>query len=201
MAKPKLWIIAGCNGSGKSSYSKALVENGIIPFDYDAYFLKYYQTIQPSEIQDQMAHNLAYKELENQVEEAISEQKSFSYETNFDSTPLFWPKKFRDNGYEIQLIFLVLNSIEEAIRRVAVRVQNGGHFVPNNEIQRRYFQGFQNLDNHFTYFDGIDVFNTSRYEMEPSFCFSTIQAKAIYVKEFPEFLKTLIPQIHKSIIS
>ncbi len=200
MAKPKLWIIAGCNGAGKSSYSKALVENGIIPFDYDAYFLKYYQSIQPTEIQDQMAHNLAYKELESQVEKAISGQKDFSYETNFNSTPLFWPQKFRDNGYEIHLIFLVLNSIEEAIRRVAVRVQNGGHFVPKNEIHRRYFQGFQNLDNHFTFFDGIDVFDSSGYEMEPSFCFSIIQGKVIYLKEFPEFLKVLIPHIYKTTI-
>lgn len=83
------------------------MENGIIPFDYDAYFLKYYQSIQPTEIQDQMAHNLAYKELESQVEKAISGQKNFSYETNFNSTPLFWPQKFRDNGYEIHLIFHV----------------------------------------------------------------------------------------------
>ncbi|WP_158860490.1 hypothetical protein [Lunatibacter salilacus] len=60
MTKSKLWIIAGCNGAGKSSYSKALVEDGVMPFDYDEYFLKFHQNILPSDLQDQMAHNLAF---------------------------------------------------------------------------------------------------------------------------------------------
>lgn len=111
-----------------------MVEDGVIPFDYDAYFLKFHQNIIPSDLQDQMAHNLAFQELENQIEKAISGNMDFCYETNFNSSPLYWPKKFKDSGFEIQLIYLVLDSIEEAKKRVAIRVQNGGHFVPENEI-------------------------------------------------------------------
>jgi predicted ABC-type ATPase len=197
---PKLWIIAGCNGAGKSSYSKALVENGVNPFDYDAYFLKFYQNLQPSDIQDRMAHNLAFKELERQIESATSKKMDFAYETNFNSTPLFWPQSFKDKGYEIHLIYLVLDSIKEAKRRVAVRVQNGGHFVSENEIHRRYLQGFQNFDNNFTFFDIIDVFDCSAYESEPKFCFSILKGKVNYLKEFPEFLKKLVPNIFNTAI-
>jgi len=96
LTKSKLWIIAGCNGAGKSSFSRAFVESNIIPFDYDAYFMKFHQNILPTDFQDRMAHNFAFQELENQIEKAISGNMDFSYETNFNSIPLFWPQKFND---------------------------------------------------------------------------------------------------------
>lgn len=167
----------------------------MIPFDYDKYFLDFYNTLQPSDIQDRMAHNLAFEELENKISEAIKEKKDFCYETNFNSTPLFWPEKFKANGYELHLIYFVLDSIEEAKRRVAIRVQNGGHFVPEAEIQKRYYEGFSNLNSHFEYFDFIDMFDSSSYKKEPSFCFSLHQGKIALNYRFPEFLKPLIPAI------
>lgn len=121
----------------------------------------------------------------------------FCYETNFNSTPLSWPKKFKDNGYEIHLIYLVLDSIEEAKKRVTIRVQNGGHFVPENEIYKRYFQGFENLDDHFAFFDFVDVFDCSTYEKEPKFCFSISKDKVNYLNIFPEYLEKLVPKIFK----
>jgi len=197
--KPHLWIVAGCNGAGKSSFSKALFRGELIPFDYDKYFLHYYQRIQPSDIQDVMAHNLAFESLEKQVNEAIAGRKDFCYETNFNSTPLFWPDKFKKEGYEIHLIYFVLNSIEEAKRRVAIRVENGGHFVPESEIKKRYFEGFSNLNTYFSYFDSVDVFDCSAYKKEPSFCFSLIQGKPILLKKFPIFLAPLIPNISNQV--
>ena len=128
--------MAGCNGAGKSSYSHELVDSGVIPFDYDKYFLDYYKSLQPSDIQDRMAHNLAFEELEKQIAQAIQERKDFCYESNFNSTPLYWPEKFKKEGYQLHLIYFVLNSIKEAQRRVAIRVQNGGHFVPVSEIKK-----------------------------------------------------------------
>lgn len=146
-----------------------------------------------------MAHNMAFGELERQVENAIAGSRDFAYETNFNSTPLFWPERFKDKGYEIRMIYLVLDSIDEAVRRVAVRVQNGGHFVSENEIRKRYFQGFENLDRHFGFFDLIDVFDCSEYEHEPKFCFSIFDGEINYLREFPEFLKRLVPNLYDSV--
>jgi predicted ABC-type ATPase len=142
-----------------------------------------------------MAHNLAFEELERQVSKALEGGKDFAYETNFNSTPLFWPEKFKANGYELHLIYFVLDSIEEAKRRVAIRVENGGHFVPEAEIQKRYFDGFSNLNTHYHYFDSVDVCDSSAYKKEPSFCFSLVQGQLAINNYFPEFLKSLIPSI------
>jgi predicted ABC-type ATPase len=88
-----------------------------------------------------------------------------------------------------------LDSIEEAKRRVAIRVQNGGHFVPDSEIKKRYFEGFSNFNSCFTYFDSVDVFDCSAYKTEPRFCFSLVAGELIFIKDFPSFLVPLIPDI------
>ncbi|MEB2778328.1 hypothetical protein SYJ56_23660 [Algoriphagus sp. D3-2-R+10] len=80
MNKPKLWVVAGCNGAGKSSFSQAFFDGNVTPFDYDKYFLEFYSKLQQSEIRDQMAHNQAFEELEIEVNEAILKKKDFCYE-------------------------------------------------------------------------------------------------------------------------
>jgi len=197
MSEPTLLVVAGCNGSGKSSFSKSLVPADFLPFDYDIHFLKFYASLFDSDIREEMAHNMAYTELENQIEKAIRTRTNFCYETNFNSTPLHWPKYFKQNGYKLHLIYLCLNSIEEAKRRVAIRVQNGGHFVPESEIRKRYFEGFTNLNAHFDYFDLIDIFDTSAYSKEPEYLLSVENGISATHRKLPECLVHLIPDIAK----
>lgn len=195
MIKPILWVIAGCNGSGKSSFSKEIIDLNVIPFDYDKYFLAFYDSLQASDIQDRMAHNLAFEELETQIAESIELRKDFVYETNFNSTPLHWPEVFRKNGFYLKLTYLALDSIEEAIRRVRIRVQNGGHFVSENEIKKRYFEGAKNLDTYFSFFDEVEIYDCSGYKKPPRFCFSLVNGKLEYLDFFPEYLNKILPQI------
>lgn len=195
MSKPILLVIAGCNGAGKSSFSKELSPTGLIPFDYDLHYLNFYKKIIESEMREVMAHNMAFEELERQISLAIAQKKDFCYETNFNSTPLHWPKLFIENGYELRMIYLCLDSIEEAKRRVAIRVRNGGHFVAEDEIIKRYYEGFQNLNAHFKFFDSIDVFDTSAYASEPNYLFSIEEGKSETTKNPPHFLKELLPEI------
>lgn len=198
MAKPVLLVIAGCNGSGKSTFSTQLAQNQFQPFDYDFHFLKFYNQLLDIDIKEQMAHNLATDELKHQVDQAISSQLNFCYETNFNSTPIYWPNIFRERGYELRMIYLCMNSIEEAKKRVAIRVQNGGHYVPEAEIIRRYADGFANINACYQYFDIIDFFETSEYGQSPEYIFSIV--KKSVSNTLPSkyrYLKQLIPDITK----
>lgn len=123
MNKPQLLVVAGCNGSGKSTYSKSLVPNDTIPFDYDKHFLDIYNAMFDSELRDLIAHNKAFKILEKSIENSFKNKLDFCYETNFNSTPMHWPEKFRSNGYEINMIYFCLNSIDEAKKRVQIRYE------------------------------------------------------------------------------
>ncbi len=192
MTKAILLVIAGCNGSGKSTFSKDISAGNFEPFDYDIHFLRNYSSLLDIDIKDKMAHNMTWQELENQVEEAIKSKSNFCYETNFNSSPLYWPQIFKDNGYEIRMAFLCLNSIEEAIKRVAIRVQNGGHFVPESEIRKRYYEGFENLNSCYLFFDSIDLFDTSFYGELPKFILSIEKDKRPFISSIPNYLKELI---------
>ncbi len=192
MPKPILLVIAGCNGSGKSTFSNYLGAGQFDPFDYDFHFLKNYSKLLDFDIKDKMAHNITRLELELQVQNAISNKSNFCYETNFNSTPLYWPQLFKDNGYEIRMAFLCLNSIEEAKKRVAIRVQNGGHFVAENEIEKRYFEGFANLKANYKFFDSIDLFDTSTYGEPPKFVLFIEKGEVHSIENIPEYLYELI---------
>ncbi len=54
--------------------------------------------------------------------------------------------KAKEAGYEITLLFFYLNSVELAKERVKIRVSKGGHNIPENVIERRYFRGLENFE-------------------------------------------------------
>jgi len=150
-----------------------------------------------SEFKEAMAHTMAFNELESQIKIAIDTKASFCYETNFNSTPLDWPELFKNNGYNLHLIFPCLDSIEEAKKRVAIRVENGGHYVPENEIEKRYYDGFDNLNSFFDYFDYLDLFDSSKYLKHPTHILSIDLGKVSSITKIPDYLKALIPDILK----
>jgi len=196
MHKPRLLVIAGCNGSGKSSFSLSLVpSDSIIPFDYDLHFLSRYKSLLEIDIKEQMAHNLASSDLTTEIEEAWETGNDFAFETNFDDEPMFWPDQFKARGYELFLIFICLESIDLANMRVAIRVENGGHFVPYFEVERRYNAGFKNLNSVYSQFDFVDILEGSAHGKMPKHIASFENGKVVYSTWEEEYLHNLIPNI------
>lgn len=142
-----------------------------------------------------MAHNLAKESLEQAISASIDNRTDFTYETNFNSTPLHWPEKFKNAGFRLRLIYFCLDTIEEAKKRVQIRVENGGHFVPDSEITERYRLGYENLNEHWAFFDEIYLFDTSAYKQEPRFILSIVNNELIEKIGFPKFLAPLVPSI------
>ncbi len=92
---------------------------------------------------------------------------------------------------------MCLNSTDEAKKRVAIRVANGGHFVPSLEIENRYYEGFNNLNKYFDYFDKVDLFETSEYGKLPSHILSIENNCLTQTSIIPQYLQRLIPEIIK----
>lgn len=194
-ATPVLTIIAGCNGCGKSTFSKSLSPLGTKSFDFDLEYSKIYPTIIDNELKDRMVYNSTWKLFENSIENSIKSQVDFTYETNFNNQVLHWPKHFKLNGFKVRLNFLYLDSIAEAKRRVQIRVENGGHFVSESEIETRYHDGFKNLNLHWDFFDEVLLFNSSQYNRSPKHIISFKKDEPIKPIKVPKFLKTKIPSL------
>lgn len=200
MQKPHLIIIAGCNGAGKSTYSKALV-NSIIPFDYDKQFLKNYESLFDSDIRDVMASNLTINEFTEQIEYAFKTNQSFCYETNFHENPLFWAKKAKELGYQVDLIFFCLESIEIAEKRVLYRTNKKGHFVSNQTIKNRWKLGYKNVNLNYSFFDYVLFLDNSIDYSFPTELFeinkkdeNEIELRK-FVTDLPAYSKTRFPAI------
>ncbi|MGD9638742.1 MAG: zeta toxin family protein [Alphaproteobacteria bacterium] len=144
---PTIYMISGANGSGKTTTAMTLLPK----------FLSMYEFINADEI----ARGLnplnpkgqaitAGKLMLNRIDSLMASKKSFAFETTCSSLTFFDKlKKAKEGGYTIGLIFLWLPSSDMAIERVKIRVSQGGHDIPKQDIIRRYKRGFVNLINHY----------------------------------------------------
>ncbi len=140
---PNVVVVAGPNGSGKSTAAPALlldylqirefvnadtIAAGLSAFNSDSVALR------------------AGEIMLRRFDELARQRADFAFETTLASRSLARRlKALRASSYEIHLIFLWLPTPELAVSRVAARVQQGGHDVPEETVRRRYESGLRNL--------------------------------------------------------
>ena len=123
---PSLYVIAAPNGAGKTTFIKRFAPRHLALLD----FLN----------ADEMARGLSPLAPER------AGGKSFAMETTLSGrTYRLLLKQAKDAGFATHLDFLVLPSVEDSIHRVANRVIQGGHNVPEADLRRRFRLGLQNL--------------------------------------------------------
>ena len=140
---PNLYIIAGCNGAGKTTASYTIlpeilhckefvnadeIARGLSPFQPEAVAIQ------------------AGKIMLQRIKELITLNNDFAIETTL--TTLSYKQTIniaKEKGYKVTLIFFWLNDVNLAIKRVESRVLDGGHNIPEETIRRRYKKGLKNL--------------------------------------------------------
>lgn len=138
---PKLFIISGCNGSGKTTASYTLLPDllNCRQFVNSDEFAKSLSPFDPSE-----ASIVASRYMVKKINYLLSRYMDFAVETTLATRSLInIVKKAQEMGYEITLLYFWLNSPELAISRVHSRVAAGGHNIPDNVVRRRYVMGLQ----------------------------------------------------------
>ncbi|VAX11851.1 hypothetical protein MNBD_GAMMA26-2577 [hydrothermal vent metagenome] len=99
-----------------------------------------------SPFQPEMAAIQAGKLMLKTMDGYIRKQESFVFETTLAGK--VYAKKilqWQAQGYHVSLLFLKLHGVEMAIDRVAERVKQGGHFIADDVIKRRYGAGWTNF--------------------------------------------------------
>jgi predicted ABC-type ATPase len=140
---PRVVVLAGINGAGKTTASRELLANVLkIPTFVNA---------------DAIARGLnglnpeseavrAGRIMLTQLDELSKGRADFAFETTLAArTYAGWLATLRATGYQVFLYYYWLNSPDLAIQRVAARVQSGGHFVPDDTIRQRYSRSVRNF--------------------------------------------------------
>ncbi len=138
-----VYIIAGSNGSGKTTFAKKflpdyarcrhfvnsdLIAQGLSPFSPQAAAMK------------------AGRLVVEQINDLARKGFDFGFETTLAGK--FYIKRLKNlkrDGYALHLFFLWIPSVELATARIKDRVAAGGHNVPDQDVRRRFFRGIHNF--------------------------------------------------------
>lgn len=169
---PNLYIITGSNGAGKSTlgtaYIPELLQNEV--FDGDKLLMTKKKEFWDSGIKSskectRRAAEIVCTTFENLTDLALSNRTDFAYEGHFTNEAT-WdiPRKFKNSGYNIHLIFFGLTDTNISELRVITRAKEGGHYVDPPTIAANFYGNLEKLDIHFSMFDTIDIYDTSGIE-------------------------------------
>ena len=128
---------------------------------------------------------LVNKELERFIADHIGRKKSFAYETTLRTTITFQQARAaKAQGFETVMQYVALNSVEESIRRVRVRSEQGGHSAPPERIREIYQFSLRNLPQALREFDNVTVYdNSDSTAGAPSRVFLTVEGAVLHIAE------------------
>jgi len=143
--KLKIVIIAGPNGAGKTTFAKEYLPNEAgCPDFINADLIA--AGLSPFKPETAAVH--AGRIMLQEMKARVKQQKSFAFETTLSGRAYAQAiPKWQALGYHVKLIFLNLPNAEMAMARVAARVAQGGHNIPEEVIRRRFSAGLHNFEN------------------------------------------------------
>lgn len=143
----KIIIIAGPNGAGKTTFAREflpleagcpvfinadLIAAGLAPFAPES------------------AAIAAGRLVLDLIRQHVNRRESFAFETTLSGRGYIRSiEMWKQLGYRVELIFLALPDAQFAQERVALRVSQGGHSIPDEVIERRFFAGWHNFQSHY----------------------------------------------------
>ena len=141
----KIIMIAGPNGAGKTTFARSFLPQEaqcqrFINADLIAAGL--------SPIAAEAAALRAGRLMLAEIDDCVRKGESFAFETTLAGLAYLGRiQQWRTAGYHVSLFFLRLPDAEAAIARVAERVLQGGHHIPEDVIRRRFAAGLRNFEN------------------------------------------------------
>ena len=141
--EPKFYIIAGPNGAGKTTFARKflpdyvkclefinadLIAGGLSPFVPERAAIR------------------AGRIMVEQIQSLSAQRRNFGFETTLsDKTYVKLFEELKEKGYRIHLFFLWIASPDLGIERIVERVRQGGHYIPDAVVRRRFAKGLTNF--------------------------------------------------------
>ena len=143
MSMKKLYVIAGCNGAGKTTASYTILPE-VLECDEFINANEIARGLSP--FKPERAGIQAGRLMLQRIKALIHSEQDFAFETTLST------KSYKNliveaqkNGFTVTLLFFWLSSQNLAVKRVETRVKEGGHHIPEHIIRRRYENGLKNF--------------------------------------------------------
>lgn len=156
----QLWLLAGGNGAGKSTFYRTQLEPQGLPFVNADNIAKQVFPDAPE------AHSYQAAAIAEQLRnELLTDGRSFCYETVFSHpSKIDFLGKAKVLGYEIILVFVHLSSPELNKARIRQRIEEGGHSVPEEKVVSRIPRTMQNVKTALKLSDKAYILDNSDYK-------------------------------------
>lgn len=196
MRKPVLIVIAGPNGSGKTSTTRLVIKHEWA--DQCVY-------INPDEIaqtkfgdwNDVNAVRQAVEYCEEWREQLLRDNKDFIFETVLSSNgKVDFLKRAKEEGYFIRMFFICTESPTINAARIANRVMEGGHDVPIQKIISRYEKAIVNAVKVMRFADRVYFYDNSIDNQNAQLLFRTAEGNFVkrYTDSIPEWANKILQQ-------
>ena len=179
MKKPILIVVAGPNGSGKTSTTRSVIKHE---------WAEQCVYINPDEIaqtkfgdwNDSNAVRQAVEYCEEWREQLLKEHKDFIFETVLSSDgKVDFLKRAKEEGYFIRIFFICTETPSINAARIAKRVMEGGHDVPIQKIITRYLKAITNVTKVASFADRAYFYDNSIDNQEARILFRTSDGKLV----------------------
>jgi predicted ABC-type ATPase len=145
MKSPRCIIIAGPNGAGKTTFAREYLTRSVRVIHFvNADLL----AAGLSPLKPDLAALAAGRLFLAELDRLAGEHRDFAFESTLSGlTYVPRLKRWQSKGYRIEIVFFRLVSVQLALRRIAARVKQGGHNVPQADVLRRFERGWTNFEN------------------------------------------------------
>jgi predicted ABC-type ATPase len=177
LEKPKLLIVAGPNGSGKTSVTGRILKHE---------WIEGCEYINPDNIARDMfgdwnspdAVMKAVRYAADVRENCIANGRSLIFETVLSAPDkITFVEQAKQKGYFIRLLFIGTDNPQINAARVAHRVMTGGHDVPIQKIISRYYKSIANCERLASVVDRLYVYDNSVENVFPELLFRAVDGK------------------------
>lgn len=196
--KPTLCVVAGPNGSGKTTTTIQLLHD---EWTADSLY------INPDNIAQEIFGDWNSSEAVLKAAQLATKQRydclqsghSFVFETVFSSVEkLDFLLKAKESGFFIRLFYVCTSDPSINIARITQRYLNGGHEVPISKVISRYYKSLVNAAKAISFVDRAYIYDNSVDGQLPRLLYRTVDGSLFkqYTDDIPEWAGLLLKQTH-----